>query len=103
MDFDYAGKWQTEYYDNYTLQLNKDRSFTYTKYAGCWIFRNDGTWTYLNAHTILLSFPFLSDDVLTKAFDPFAEGKEVLVQVIGGRIMKIDSLAQNVVLKKVGE
>jgi hypothetical protein len=103
MDFDYAGKWQTEYSDYQTLELHNDKSFTYTQSAGCSMGTYQGTWTYLNAHTILLSFPFISDDVLAKAFDPLLTGKKVQVQVIDSKTMKIDSLAQNVVLKRVGE
>jgi hypothetical protein len=107
LNFGFTGKWQSDYYHNYTLELYNDKSFTYTEVVGCCadVYHNEfhGTWTYLKPHTILLSFPCISDDVITKVFDPLLTGKEVQVQVVDSRTMKIDSLAQNVVLKRVAE
>ena len=104
----FTGKWQSEDHYPYILELYNDRSFTY-KYLryveldGGVTEVYHGTWTYLNAHTILLSFPCISDDVLLKIYDPLLTGKEVQVQAVDSKTMKIDSLAQNVVLKRFGQ
>jgi hypothetical protein len=105
LDLGFAGKWEySEHFCHYTLELHNDRSFTYTRQVGCFGGVYDGTWTNLNAHTILLSFPRLpGEDMLMEALVPLSAGKEVQIQIIGGGIMKIDSLEKNAILKRVVE